>query len=78
MGKKTFIAWFCLSLAMVATSCLFIFEEKLRLNLDRIAQAQEALYLIHDLQANLFDAEVVTRGYIITDEDENLEGVQIF
>jgi signal transduction histidine kinase len=72
MGKKILAVWICLVLAIIAASYLFTYQEKLRLNLDRIAHTQETLSLIYDLQNNLAIAEAVTRGYVLTGEEGQL------
>lgn len=74
MGKKILIAWICLAVAVVAATYLFTFQEKIRVNLDRIAQTQQRLALIYDLQNNLLNAQAAARGFILTGEEKQLEG----
>ncbi len=76
MGKKIIAAWICLGLVIVSVSYLFTYQEGLRLNLDRIAHAQEALSLIHDLENNLAAAEAAARGYFINREEGQLQQYQ--
>ncbi len=68
MGKKIFAAWTALGLAIVTAAYLFTYQEKLRLNLSKIALSQEKLSLVYDLQSHLCGAEVCTRSYVETGE----------
>ena len=61
---------------MVITTAVYLFtyQEKLRLNLDRLAHTQEILSLINDLEANLAEAVALARGFVIAGEPEQLQG----
>jgi len=72
MGKKIYAVWVSLALTVVLAGYFFYFQEKLKHSLDNIARIQETLSLIHDLQANLADAEAICRGYILTGEERQL------
>jgi signal transduction histidine kinase len=72
MGKTILAAWICLGLVILSTSYLFTYQERLRLNLDRLAHAHATLSLNHDLQNNLADAEAAARGYVITGDEGQL------
>jgi signal transduction histidine kinase len=76
MGKTILAAWICLGLVVLSTSYLFTYQERLRLNLDRLAHAQATLSLNHDLQNNLADAEAAARGYVITGDEGQLSRYQ--
>lgn len=73
MGKKIFAAWVFLIIAMVTVGAAFFYQEKYRLTLDEIARVQETLSLIYDAQGNLSDAEAITRGYILTGDEGQLQ-----
>jgi PAS domain S-box-containing protein len=64
-------------LAMVTGGYLFTYQEKLRLNLTRIAHTQETLSNVHDLQNNLCGAEVCTTGYLKTGDAGQLAAYQV-
>ena len=72
MGKKLVAVWVTLGVAVFATVYLVTFQEKLRLDLDRLAHIRETLSLIYDLENNLADAESGARGFILTGDEEQL------
>jgi len=72
MGKKLVAVWVTLGVAVFATIYLVTFQEKLRLDLDRLAHIRETLSLIYDLENNLADAESGARGFILTGDEEQL------
>jgi CHASE3 domain sensor protein len=73
MGKKIFAATVFLVIAMVTTGYLFFFQEKFSFRLEEEARVQEILSLIYDAQGNLSDAESITRGFILTGDEEFLK-----
>ncbi len=73
MGKKLVAVWVTLGVAVFATVYLVSFQEKLRLDLDRLAHIRETLSLIYDLENQLAEAESAARGYVITQDEQQLE-----
>ena len=73
MGKKIIAVWVCLALAILAAAYLFTYQEKLRLNLGRIAHSQEILSLIHDLKNSLTAGEAIVGDYVATGEEGQLK-----
>ena len=76
MGKKLVAVWVTLGVVIFATVYLVTFQEKLRLDLDRVAHIRETLSLIYDLENHLADAESAARGYILTKDEQQLERYQ--
>jgi signal transduction histidine kinase len=72
MGKRIAAVWVALTVAMVATAYLFTFQEKLRIDLDRVAHIRETLSLVYDLENQLTEAEAGVRGYVLTGEERQL------
>lgn len=75
-NKKVMAAWVCIMAAIITVSYLLSFQEKLRLSEARVAQTQEALARLYDLQNNLAVAEAEARGFVITEDAEHLEPYQ--
>jgi signal transduction histidine kinase len=73
MGKKLIAVWVSLAVAVFASVYLFTFQERLRLDLDKMAQVRETLSLVYDLENQLADAESEARGYILTRDPQQLE-----
>ncbi len=73
MGKKFFAVWICLGLAIILVVYLFTYQEKLRVNLDRTARAQEVLSLVNDLEGNLAEAAAAALGFAIAGGEGQLE-----
>ena len=73
MGKKIIAVWVALAVAVFAAVYLFTFQEKLRLDLDRVAHILETLSLVYDLENQLADAKSGARGYILTRDAQQLE-----
>jgi signal transduction histidine kinase len=73
MGKRLLAVWISLAVAVFAAVYLFSFQEKLRLDLDRVAHTLEILSLVYDLENHLADAESGARGYILTRDPQQLE-----
>jgi signal transduction histidine kinase len=73
MGKKLVAVWVSLTVAVVVVVYLFSYQEKLRLDLDRVAHIREVLALVYDLENHLADAESAARGYLLTREERQLE-----
>jgi signal transduction histidine kinase len=73
MGKKLVAVWVTLGVTVFATVYLVTFQEKLRLDLDRLAHIRETLSLVYDLENQLAEAESAARGYILTKDDQQLE-----
>jgi signal transduction histidine kinase len=72
MGKKLLMVWVALGVAVFATVYLVTFQEKLRLDLDRLAHIRETLSQIYDLENQLAEAESAVRGYVLTDDEQQL------
>jgi signal transduction histidine kinase len=73
MGKKLVAVWVTLGVAVFATVYLVTFQEKLRLDLDRLANIRETLSLIYGLENQLAEAESAVRGYALTKDEQQLE-----
>jgi signal transduction histidine kinase len=73
MGHRLIAVWVSLAVAVFAAVYLFTFQEKLRLDLDRVAHTLETLSLIYDLENQLAEAESGARGYILTRDAQQLE-----
>jgi signal transduction histidine kinase len=73
MGQRLLAVWASLAVAVFAAVYLFTFQEKLRLDLDRVAHILETLSLVYDLENQLADAESGARGYILTRDVQQLE-----
>jgi signal transduction histidine kinase len=73
MGKRLVAVWVSLAVAVLASVYLFTFQERLRLDLDRVADIRETLSLVYDLENHLADAESEARGYILTRDAQQLE-----
>ena len=73
MGKKLVAVWITLGVAVFATLYLVTFQEKLRLDLDRVAHIRETLSLIYDLENQLSEAESAARGYVLTKDEQQLD-----
>ncbi len=74
MGKKLLAVWLGLALALLVVSYFFTYQEKIRINLDRIARTQEVLTNLNDLQNTLTLDEASARGYVITGDERYLNG----
>jgi len=72
MGKKLFAVWIALGVAIFATVYLVTLQEKLRLDLDKLAHIRETLSLVYDLETQLADAESAARGYVLTKDEQQL------
>jgi signal transduction histidine kinase len=73
MRKKLVAVWVTLAVATFTAVYLFTYQEKLKLDLDRVAHIRETLSLIYDLENHLADAESGARGFILTGDKEQLE-----
>jgi signal transduction histidine kinase len=73
MGKKLIAVWVSLAVAVLASIYLFTFQEKLRVDLDRVAHIRETLSLVYDLENQLAEAESGARGYLLTRDPQQLE-----
>jgi CHASE3 domain sensor protein len=73
IGKRIIAVWVSLAIAVFSSVYLFTFQEKLRLDLDRVANIRETLSLVYDLENHLADAESGVRGYTLTRDDQQLE-----
>jgi signal transduction histidine kinase len=72
MGKRLIAVWVSLAVAVFASVYLFTFQERLRLDLDRVAHIRETLSLVYDLENQLAEAESGARGYILTRDAQQL------
>ncbi len=77
MGKKLFAAWVTMGLLFLIAGYLFIYQEELRVNLDRVARTHFILSLIYDLENNLAESEAVVRGFIITGDEKQLKAYPV-
>jgi len=73
MGKRLVAVWVALVVAVLAAVYLFSYQERLRLDLDRVAYIRETISLVYDLENQLADAESGARGYILTGDAQQLE-----
>jgi signal transduction histidine kinase len=76
MGKMLVAVWISLAVAAFTALYLFTYQEKLRLDLDRVAYIRETVSLIYDLENQLAEAESGARGYILTGDGQQLERYQ--
>jgi signal transduction histidine kinase len=73
MGRRLVAVWVTLGVAVFATVYLVTFQEKLRLDLDRLANMRETLSLVYDLENQMAEAEAAARGYVLTKDEQQLE-----
>jgi signal transduction histidine kinase len=73
MGKRLVAVWITLGVAVFATVYLITFQEKLRVDLDKLAHIRETLSLIYDLENQLAEAESAARGYVLTKDEQQFE-----
>ncbi|MGA7578394.1 MAG: CHASE3 domain-containing protein [Desulfobaccales bacterium] len=66
------MVWVALIVAVFTTAYLFTFQEKVRLDLDRVAHIRETLSLVYDLENHLADAESAARGFVLGGEESQL------
>jgi signal transduction histidine kinase len=78
MGKKILLAWLLIILAIIAVYYQFTYQEKIRLDLNRVAHSLQVLALIYDLQNNLANANAAVRGYIISGDEQQLKQYSSF
>lgn len=72
MGKRIVAVWISLAVAVFATIYLVTYQEKLRLDLDRVAHIREILSLAYGLENQLADAEAGLRGFLLTGDEPQL------
>jgi signal transduction histidine kinase len=72
MGKILVAVWISLAVAIFTAVYLFTYQERLRVDLDRVVHIRETLSLIYDLENQLADAESGARGFILTGDEEQL------
>jgi signal transduction histidine kinase len=72
LGKRLFAVWVTLGIVFFVTVYLVTYQEKLRLNLGRLAHIRETLSLTYDLENQLAEAESAARGYILTGDEQQL------
>ena len=72
MGKKFLLAWVLIVLAVIAIYYQFAYQQKIRLDLSRVAQSLQVLALIYDLETNVGTAESAVIGYLISPDEHNL------
>lgn len=73
IGKRLVAVWVTLAVAIFSAVYLFTYQEKLRVDLDRVAHIRETLSLVYDLENQLANAESGARGFILTRDEEQLE-----
>lgn len=73
LGKRIVSVWVALAVAIFATIYLVTYQEKLRVDLDRVAHIRETLALVYDLENHLADAESGVRGFLLTGDEQQLE-----
>ncbi len=76
MGKKIVAVWICLAVAIFATIYLVTYQEKLRLDLDRVAHIREILSLAYGLENQLADADAGLRGFLLSGDEQHLARYQ--
>jgi signal transduction histidine kinase len=74
MGKKTLAVWISLGLAIFTAGYLFTYQERLRLDLNRLSHTQEILSSLNQLEGSLSEAVAAARGFMISGEERQLEG----
>ncbi len=72
LGKRLFAVWVTLGIAFFVTVYLVTYQEKLRLDLGRLAHIRETLSLTYDLENQLAETESAARGYILTRDEQQL------
>lgn len=77
VGKRLLLVWISLGVAFFTAIYLFSYQEKLRLDLDRVAYIRETLSLIYDLENQLSESESGARGYILTGDEQQLRRYRI-
>jgi signal transduction histidine kinase len=78
MGKKIILAWVLIVLAVIAVYYQFTYQEKIRLDLSRVAHSLQVLSLIYDLEYNIANTEAAVHGYIISGEEQQLKQYRDF
>ena len=73
MRKRLIAIWVALAVATFTVVYLFTYQEKLKIDLDRVAYIRQTLSLVYDLENNLAEAESGARGFILTGDEEQLE-----
>ena len=63
MGKRLVAVWISLAVAIFTTVYLVTFQEKLRLDLDRVAHIRETLSLVYDLENQSGRSRVRGQGF---------------
>lgn len=76
LGKRIVAVWVALAVAIFLTIYLVTYQEKLRVDLDRVAHIRETLALVYDLENHLADAESGVRGYLLTGDEQQLARYQ--
>jgi signal transduction histidine kinase len=72
MGKRIVAVWISLAVVVFTTVYLVTYQEKLRLDLDRVAHIRETLAVVYDLENQLAEAESGARGFILTGDEQQL------
>jgi signal transduction histidine kinase len=72
MGKKFLLAWVLIVLAVIAIYYQFAYQQKIRLDLSRVAQSLQVLSLFYDLESNVIDAEAAVKDYITSGDEHQL------
>jgi signal transduction histidine kinase len=73
MGRKLFAAWVSMGLLILIVAYFFSYQEEFRVNLDRMDRTYQMLSLVYDLENNLYEAEAMVRGFLITGDDKHLQ-----
>ncbi len=76
MGKRIVAVWICLAVAIFTTIYLVTYQEKLRLDLDRVAHIREILSLAYDMENQLADADSGLRGFLLNGDEQQLARYQ--
>ncbi|MHB8067730.1 MAG: sensor histidine kinase [Desulfobaccales bacterium] len=76
MGNRIVAVWISLAVAIFATVYLVTYQEKLRLDLDRVAHIRETLSLAYDLENQLADAEAGLRSFLLNGDEQQLARYQ--
>jgi signal transduction histidine kinase len=73
MGKKLFLAWFFIILAVIAIYYQFSYQQTIRLDLSKVAQSLQVISLVYDLENQVAITESAVRGYLISENEQQLK-----
>jgi signal transduction histidine kinase len=77
MGKKFLLAWVLIVFAVITLYYQFTYQQKIRINLSRVAQSFQVVSLIYDLESNVVDAEAAVAEYKISGKERQLKQYRV-